>query len=114
MVLPVKINGSNPAGNVPQAFLTVIFFDSLSRSAGGKRFNFIPAADGGVAQQQSLSRTRSVGMAATVGSNGSSLTLPNIKAPKNGYVYIYVSNQSNKDSLSRWQAGFILITYRQV
>ena len=49
----VQPGGSNPAGNVPQAFLTVIFFDSLSRSAGGKRFNFIPAADGGVAQQQS-------------------------------------------------------------
>ncbi|MFN8291660.1 MAG: DUF6443 domain-containing protein [Chitinophagaceae bacterium] len=76
----VQPNGSNPSGNVPQAFLTVIFFD--------ERFNFIPAADGGVAQQQ---------VAATVGSNGSSLTLANIKAPKNGFAYIYVSNQSNND-----------------
>lgn len=73
-------NGSNPPGNVPQAFLTVIFFD--------ERFNFISAADGGVAQEQ---------VAASVGSNGSSLTLANIKAPKNGYAYVYISNQSNND-----------------
>lgn len=64
----------------------------------------IPAADGGVSQQQ---------VAASVDSNGSVLTLASIKAPKNGYVYIYISNQSNNDSLSRWIAGFILITYRQ-
>jgi RHS repeat-associated protein len=76
----VQPGGSNPPTNVPQAFLTVIFFD--------ERFNFIPAADGGVAQQQ---------VAASVGSNGSSLTLANIKAPKNGYAFIYISNQSNND-----------------
>lgn len=76
----VQPGGSNPPGNVPQAFLTVIFFD--------ERFNFIPAADGGVMQQQVL---------ASVGSNGSSLTLANVKAPKNGYAYVYLSNQSNND-----------------
>jgi RHS repeat-associated protein len=76
----VQPGGSNPSGGVPQAFLTVLFFD--------ERFNFIAAADGGVAQQQ---------VDATVGSNGSSLTLANIKAPKNGYAFIYISNQSNKD-----------------
>jgi hypothetical protein len=76
----VQPGGSNPAGNEPQAFLTVILFD--------ERFNFIPAADGGVAQQQ---------VAASVGSNGSSLTLANVKAPKNGYAYVYLSNQSNND-----------------
>lgn len=79
-VTAVQPNGSNPGGNTPQAYLTILFFD--------ERFNFIAAADGGVAQQQVL---------ASVGSNGSSLTLPNIKAPKNGYAYIYVSNQSNND-----------------
>ena len=73
-------NGSNPAGNTLQAFLTILFFD--------ERFNFIAAADGGVAQQQ---------VAASVGSNGSTLALANIKAPKNGYAYVYVSNQSNND-----------------
>jgi hypothetical protein len=76
----VQPGGSNPSGGVPQAFLTAIFFD--------ERFNFIAAADGGVAQQQ---------VDATVGSNGSSLTLANIKATKNGYAFIYINNQSNKD-----------------
>lgn len=76
----VQPGGSNPAGDAPQAFLTILFFD--------ERFNFIPAADGGVAQLQ---------VAASVGSGGSSLTLDNIKAPKNGYAYVYLSNQSNND-----------------
>jgi RHS repeat-associated protein len=76
----VQPNGASPAGNAPQAFLTAIFFD--------ERFNMIPAADGGVVQQQ---------VAATVGGNGGNLVLnpTNYKAPKNGYVYIYLSNQSN-------------------
>ncbi len=74
----VQPNGSDPSSSTPQAYLTALFFD--------ERFNFIPAADGGVGQQQ---------VAATVGSNGAVLALADIKAPKNGYVYIYVSNQSN-------------------
>ena len=89
----VQPGGSNPAGNVPQAFLTAIFFD--------ERFNMVPAADGGVVQQQ---------VAATVGSNGATLTLNpvNYKAPKNGYVYIYVSNQSNNDVyFDNLQAGIV-------
>jgi hypothetical protein len=28
--------------------------------------------------------------------NNASLTLPNIKAPKNGYCYVYVSNESDE------------------
>ena len=36
-------------------------------------------------------------VAASVGSNGAVLGLSNIKAPKNGYAYVYVSNQSNND-----------------
>jgi RHS repeat-associated protein len=74
----VQPNGSNPSSATPQAFLTILFFD--------ERFNFIEAADGGAYQQQ---------VASSVGSNGASLTLVDKKAPKNGYVYIYVSNQSN-------------------
>jgi hypothetical protein len=73
----VQPNGSNPTSSTPQAFLTVLFFD--------ERFNFIAAADGGVAQQQSLSRTRSVGISSSL----VPLTLTDVKAPKNGYAYIY-------------------------
>jgi RHS repeat-associated protein len=76
----VQPGGSNPGGTTPQAYLTILFFD--------ERFNFIPVADGGVAQQQ---------VAASVGSSGAPLGMSNIKAPKNGYVYVYVSNQSNND-----------------
>jgi RHS repeat-associated protein len=72
----VQPNGSNPTSTTPQAFLTILFFD--------ERFNFIAAADGGVAQQQ-------------VSSSFVPLTLTDVKAPKNGYAYIYVSNQSNSD-----------------
>jgi RHS repeat-associated protein len=72
----VQPNGSNPTSTTPQAFLTILFFD--------ERFNFIAAADGGVAQQQ-------------VSSSFVPLTLTDVKVPKNGYAYIYVSNQSNSD-----------------
>ena len=51
------------------------------------RFNFISVADGGAASAQILG---------TTGSNGSSLTLANVKAPKNGYAYVYVSNRSDQ------------------
>jgi len=76
----VQPNGSNPTGNTPQAFLTILFFD--------ERFNFIAAADGGLAQQQ---------IASSVTADGSTLSRANIPAPKNGYAYAYVSNQSNQD-----------------
>lgn len=69
------IQPTSSGNNTPQAYLTILFFD--------ERFNFIEAADGGVAQQQ-------------VGSISSPLGL-NIRAPKNGYVYAYVSNQSDQD-----------------
>jgi RHS repeat-associated protein len=70
-----------PAGgsNLPQAYLTILFFD--------ERFKFIEAADGGVAQLQ----------VSTSGAGAVPLGLTNIKAPKNGYVYVYVSNQSDQN-----------------
>jgi RHS repeat-associated protein len=78
-VLP---NGTNPSGPILQAYCTFLFFD--------ERFNFISAADGGVAQEQ---------VEGTVGINGKILglqNLQNVKSPKNGYVFVYVSNQSNE------------------
>jgi RHS repeat-associated protein len=76
----VQPGGSNPPGTTPQAYLTVLFFD--------ERFKFVAAADGGVVQQQ---------VSSSVGSGGAALALANIPAPKNGYAYVYVSNQSNQD-----------------
>jgi RHS repeat-associated protein len=67
-------------GGPPQAYLTILFFD--------ERFNFISAADGGVAQAP---------VAATWSTSTQPLTLVNIKAPKNGYAYVYVSNRTDQD-----------------
>ena len=75
-VQPPNSGGSQ----TPQAYLTVLFFD--------ERFNLVEAQDGGVVQQQ---------VASSISSAGSSIPLIGIKAPKNGYVYVYVSNQSNTD-----------------
>ena len=71
---------TNTTGTIPQAYLTILFFD--------ERFNFISASDGGAASLQ---------ITGTTGASGSSLTLANVKAPKNGYAYAYVSNRSNAD-----------------
>lgn len=79
---PGFINAVEPNNNTtgtPQAYLTVLFFD--------ERFNFISSADGGIYQQQVTSPWSA---------NNSTLGLPNIKAPKNGYVYVYVSNRSDQ------------------
>ncbi len=73
------VEPSNSTSGPPQAYLTLLFFD--------ERFNFIAQADGGVAQQQ-------------VASSWTTTTMPlgllNIKAPKNGYVFVYVSNRSDQ------------------
>ncbi len=64
--------GSLPSG--PKAYLSVLFFD--------ERFNFIGEASN---QKQATEADNS----------NASLTLLNLKAPKNGYAYIYVSNSSD-------------------
>lgn len=75
------IGAVTPSGSgAPQAWLTILFFD--------ERFNFIASADGGVAQTQ---------VASTWNTSTAPLGLMNIKAPKNGYVFIYVSNRSDQD-----------------
>jgi RHS repeat-associated protein len=74
------VHPSSDGTNTPRAYLTALFFD--------ERFNFIEAADGGVMQQQ---------VAASITDAGSQLSWGNFKAPKNGYVYVYVSNHSDQD-----------------
>lgn len=73
------VEPSNATSGTPQAYLTVLFFD--------ERFNLVPASNGGVVQQQVASSWTTTTPA--IGWN-------NIKAPKNGYVFIYVSNRSDQ------------------
>lgn len=68
-------DASNASGNNPKAYLNVVFFD--------ERFNFV--TDGSASLRVSQS-----------GSGASPLVLANIKAPKNGYAFVYVSNESNE------------------
>ena len=75
------VEPDNYTSGTPQAYLTILFFD--------ERFNFIAAADGGVAQAQV--RSSDAG-----NTNALPLTLPNVQAPRNGYVYIYISNRSDQ------------------
>jgi len=74
----VQPTGGGTGG--PKAYLTLLFFD--------ERFNFVGAQDGGAYQQQ---------VASSVDANGSSLNINGVRAPKNGYVYAYLSNQSDGD-----------------
>ncbi|HRQ49449.1 MAG TPA: RHS repeat-associated core domain-containing protein, partial [Agriterribacter sp.] len=78
---PGFVNTVSPTGNpsAPQAYLTIMFFD--------ERFNFISAADGGVSQAQ---------VNATWSTSTAPLALGTVKAPKNGYVYVYISNRSDQ------------------
>jgi RHS repeat-associated protein len=68
--------GDNPTASNPQAYLTVLFFD--------ERFNFV--------QEGSISMPVEANAA---NSSNLNLALTNIQAPKNGYVYVYVSNASD-------------------
>jgi RHS repeat-associated protein len=61
--------------NQRKAYLTVLFFD--------ERFNYV--SDGSTYQRVQ-----------TAGDNAAPLVLANIKAPKNGYAYVYVSNESDE------------------
>ncbi|MBX2922898.1 MAG: hypothetical protein KF746_11940 [Chitinophagaceae bacterium] len=66
-------------GTTPEAYLTMLFFD--------ERFNLVSVTDGGVVQAQ---------VAATWSTATAPLVLANTRAPKNGYVYVYVSNRSDQ------------------
>ncbi len=61
--------------NIPRAYLNILFFD--------ERFNFVPENSTAVRVSQS-------------GDGAAPLVLPtNTKAPKNGFAYIYVSNEND-------------------
>ncbi len=68
-------DAANASGNNPKAYLTVMFFD--------ERFNFI---------QEGSSFIR----VSSAGNSNANLTLVGLQAPKNGYAYVYVSNESNE------------------
>lgn len=77
---PSAVSPAGVGGTVPQSYLTILFFD--------ERFNPVSEADGGVYYLQVASSVTAAG-----------LTLPviNKKAPKNGYVYVFLSNRSDQD-----------------
>ncbi|MEO6549860.1 MAG: DUF6443 domain-containing protein [Ferruginibacter sp.] len=66
---------TNASGSLPKAYLSVIFFD--------EGFN--------VMTQGSISQR-----VLQAGANAPNLVLNNIKAPKNGYCFVYVSNESDE------------------
>ncbi len=66
-------DAANPDGDEPKAYLSILFFD--------ERFNYV---DGGQLRVEQA------------GSNAPPLELINLKAPKNGYAYVYVSNESEE------------------
>ncbi len=66
---------NNTAGTTPKAYLTILFFD--------ERFNFV---------QQGSVAARVI----QAGTGAPALVLPIIQAPKNGYAYVYVSNESDQ------------------
>lgn len=66
-------DAGNPSGTNPKAYLSVLFFD--------ERFNF-------VAEGSTTARVQGEG-------NGQApLVISDVKAPKNGYAYVYLSNEN--------------------
>jgi RHS repeat-associated protein len=68
-------DAADPTGDKPKAYLSVLFFD--------ERFNFVGEGSVSLRVQQS-------------GNGAPALVLANIKAPKNGYAYVYVANESDE------------------
>jgi RHS repeat-associated protein len=68
-------DANNATGTNPKAYMTIVFFD--------ERFNYV--AENSMALRVSQQ-----------GDNAAPLVLANIKAPKNGFAYIYLSNESNE------------------
>ena len=68
-------DAANATGTAPKAYLTVLFFD--------ERFKFVEEGSSSIRVSQADAAN-------------AILPLANLKAPKNGYVYIYVSNESSE------------------
>ena len=68
-------NANDAGGNAPKANLTVLFFD--------ERFNFV--GEGSMSDRVSQADNSNV-----------SVNIPLIKAPKNGYAFVYLSNESDE------------------
>lgn len=74
---------NSSSSSAPKAYLNVLFFD--------EQFNFIPPDPNNIGVGTGLVQVNSPN-----NQNASPLTLGQ-KAPKNGWVYIYISNESNQD-----------------
>jgi RHS repeat-associated protein len=68
-------DANNSGGSNPKAYLTVVFFN--------ERFEY--ASEGSTYLR-----------VAAAGDGQAPLVIPNVKAPKNGYAYVYLSNESNE------------------
>jgi RHS repeat-associated protein len=75
-------NGTGDSSSTPKAFLNIIFFD--------EQFNFIPG------DPNAPGVGTNVIQVSAANAQDVSLILQQ-KAPKNGWVYIYLSNESNQD-----------------
>jgi len=71
----VDPDANNTTGSNPKAYLAVLYFD--------ERFNLISEAS--LTQRVSQS-----------GNGAPALNIPHLKAPKNGYAYVYLSNESDE------------------
>jgi RHS repeat-associated protein len=73
-------NPSPVNGNTPKAFLNYIFFD--------EQFRYVPEASGAFPVSELVGQQTSISGNVTIPANSA-------KATKNGYVYIYLSNESS-------------------
>ncbi|MES2645572.1 MAG: DUF5675 family protein [Bacteroidota bacterium] len=71
-------SNSEPATTIPKAYINYIFFDEQMKFAGG---NFSRVGSSGVVKSHWASTS----------------SFQNITVPKNGYLFVYVSNESNLD-----------------
>lgn len=68
-------DANNATGTNPKAYLTILFFD--------ERFNYVSEGSTSLRVLQA-------------GNGAGPLVIPNVKVPKNGFAYVYVSNESSE------------------